>query len=64
MNARGHNQAVRILTVIQMGVGLAIVAVTLARGGGPLSLGVIVGLALFAAGFARWRLQEKIGGRQ
>lgn len=60
--ATGHDRAVRILTVLQMGVGLAIVVVTLVRGGGPLSVGVIVGVALAAVGYARWRLQERIGG--
>jgi len=60
--ATGHDRAVRVLTIVQVGLGVAIVAVTLVRGGGPLSLGVIIGLALIAVGFARWRLQERIGG--
>ena len=60
--ATGHDRAVRVLTIVQVGLGVAIVVVTLARGGGPLSLGVIIGLALIAVGFARWRLQERIGG--
>ena len=60
--ATGHDRAVRVLTFVQVGLGVAIVAVTLVRGGGPLSLGVIIGLALIAVGFARWRLQERIGG--
>lgn len=60
--ASGHDRAVRALTIVQVGLGVAIVAVTLVRGGGPLSLGVIIGLALIAVGFARWRLQERIGG--
>lgn len=62
--ATGHDRAVRILTIVQVGLGVAIVAVTLVRGGGPLSLGVIIGLALIAVGFARWRLQERMGEDQ
>jgi len=36
-----------------VGLGLAILAVTLARGGGPLATGLVVGVLLVAAGVGR-----------
>lgn len=57
-----HDKVIRLFSVVQVLLGIAIIAVTLVRGGGPLSLGVILGVALIAVGVARQRLQGKIGG--
>lgn len=57
-----HDKVIRLFSVLQIVLGMAIIVVTLARGGGPLSLGVILGVALVAVGLARQRLQGKIGG--
>ena len=49
----GYQLAVRIFSVVIIGFGVAIVAVTLARGGGPLATGVLFGLVFMAIGAGR-----------
>jgi len=44
---RAYRASTRLIGVVTFVLGLAMVAVTLARGGGPLAVGVIAG-ALFA----------------
>lgn len=49
---RAYRHATRVLGVLLLLLGTAIVVSTVARGGGPLALGVVVGigLAVFGAG--------------
>lgn len=49
---RAYRQLTRVSGVLISGLGVTMVAVTLARGGGPLALGVILGIlfALLGAG--------------
>ena len=56
----GYQLAVRIFSVIIIGFGLAIVAVTLARGGGPTALGVIFGLLFTGVGVGRLYVSLKV----
>ena len=49
----GYQLAVRIFSVTIICFGLAIVAVTLARGGGPLSNGILFGVLFTALGCGR-----------
>jgi hypothetical protein len=49
----GYQLAVRIFSVMIIGFGLAILVVTLARGGGPLAVGIVFGLVFVALGSAR-----------
>ena len=49
----GYQLAVRIFSVTIIGFGLAILVVTLARGGGPLAVGVLFGLVFVAMGSGR-----------
>ena len=49
----GYQLAVRIFSVTIIGIGLAIVVLTLARGGGPLSMGIVFGLLFTAVGCGR-----------
>lgn len=51
--SEGYQLAVRIFSVTIIGFGLAILIVTLARGGGPLAVGVLFGLVFIALGSAR-----------
>jgi hypothetical protein len=46
----------RVLSALLCVVGVAMLASTLARGGGPLALGVIVGVLFTALGIARFWL--------
>jgi hypothetical protein len=49
----GYQLAVRIFSVTIIGFGLAILVVTLARGGGPTSVGILFGLVFVAMGVGR-----------
>jgi multisubunit Na+/H+ antiporter MnhB subunit len=59
--SKGHDRVTRLLSVLQVLVGVAVIGVTLSRGGGPLSLGVVLGIALVAVGVVRLYLQARIG---
>ena len=50
---RIYQGSVRLLSVLMIGLGVAIVVTTLARGGGLLSLGMMLGLAFVAVGGGR-----------
>ena len=54
-----HRLATLVLSVAMLVLGLAIIAVTLANGGGPLALGILLGVLFAAAGGGRlyvtWR---------
>ena len=52
----------RIFSVVLIGFGLAILVVTLANGGGPLSTGFLMGLLFTALGVARLYLGLRSGG--
>jgi hypothetical protein len=51
--SEGYQLAVRIFAVIIIGFGLAIVVLTLARGGGPTSMGILFGLLFTGIGVGR-----------
>ena len=57
-----YDRTVKAIAVFFMVIGLVILIVTLANGGGPLSVGVLIGLAFIGIGIARWKLQSTIGG--
>lgn len=50
---RLYRGSVRILSLCFIALGLAILISTLANGGGPLSLGTLLGLAFVAVGAGR-----------
>ncbi len=50
---RIYRGAVRALSVAFVAIGLAVLALTLAAGGGPLSLGFLLGLAFLGVGAGR-----------
>ena len=55
----GYQLAVRIFSVTIIGFGVAILVVTLVRGGGPLAVGVLFGLLFIALGSARLYLSMR-----
>jgi hypothetical protein len=59
---RFYHASVRVFSVVFIVLGLAILAVTLGKGGGPLSGGVLMGVAFLAVGSGRlwvaWRMQR------
>lgn len=58
---RTYRQSVRLVSLLISGVGIALVVSTVARGGGPLALGVIVGVCFVLLGAGRAYLTG--GGR-
>lgn len=50
---RIYRGSVRTLSAVFIALGLAILVNTLANGGGPLSLGMLLGLAFVAVGAGR-----------
>ncbi|HEX8744312.1 MAG TPA: hypothetical protein VF712_14370 [Thermoleophilaceae bacterium] len=50
---RAYRHSTRVLGLVICLLGVAMVAATLARGGGPLSVGVLVGVAFAALGAGR-----------
>ena len=57
---RLYRGSVRALSLLMLGLGAAILGVTVAAGGGPLSLGVLLGLAFLAVGAARLWLAARM----
>lgn len=49
----GYQLAVRIFSVLIIGFGLAILVITVARGGGPMATGILFGVLFVAAGAGR-----------
>ncbi len=48
-----YQGSIRLLSFIFLALGLAILGSTFAHGGGPLSLGTLLGIAFLAVGGAR-----------
>lgn len=57
-----YRAAVRGFSLVFVGLGLVVLVVTLANGGGPLSLGVLMGIAFVAIGIGRLWASSRIGG--
>ncbi|HTU13831.1 MAG TPA: hypothetical protein VMF31_01415 [Solirubrobacterales bacterium] len=57
-----YDRSVRAIAVFFVIIGLVLLVMTLANGGGPLSVGVLLGLAFVGIGVARWKIQSKISG--
>lgn len=51
--SEGYRLATRFFSVVIIGFGVAIVAVTLANGGGATSFGILIGLVFVAMGCGR-----------
>ena len=55
----GYQLAVRIFSFTIIGFGLVMLVLTLARGGGPLTVGVLFGLLFIALGSGRLYLSMR-----
>lgn len=58
---RVYHGSVKGLSVLFVGLGIAILAVTLAAGGGPISVGVLMGVGFVAVGAGRLWAISRIG---
>lgn len=55
---RVYRDSVRAFSAVFVLLGLAILVSTLANGGGPLSIGVLLGVAFLAVGLLRGRFSS------
>ena len=58
--ARGrqlHSSSTRVLSIVMIVIGIALIARTLAAGGGALATGIVLGVLFVLAGVARLYLQ-------
>jgi len=51
--------ATQVLSALMIVIGLAIVVRTLAEGGGPLAVGLLIGILLTAAGVGRLYVERR-----
>lgn len=56
-----HRTSTRLLSFAMIAIGVALVARTLAAGGGGLAVGLVLGVLFVAAGAARLYLQARQG---
>jgi hypothetical protein len=54
-----HRVATRAMSVVMVVLGIAILVSTLARGGGPLAIGVLLGAMFVAAGAGRLYVERE-----
>jgi len=55
-----YRGSVRALSLVMLGLGIAILVLTLVSGGGPLSLGILLGIAFVAVGAGRLWLASRM----
>lgn len=53
-----HRASTRVMSVAMVVIGVALIVVTLVKGGGPLAVGVLMGLLFVGAGSARLWLER------
>jgi hypothetical protein len=58
---RLYRGAVRVFSLVFVVVGLAVLVVTLANGGGPISVGFLIGIAFVGVGVGRLWVGERMG---
>jgi hypothetical protein len=56
-----HGVATRVLSVLMVVLGVALLATTIARGGGPLAVGMLLGVLFVAAGLGRLYVERERG---
>jgi hypothetical protein len=57
-----YQGSIRLLSIVFLGLGLTILVSTFANGGGPLSIGTLLGVAFLAVGVARLWLSGSFRG--
>ncbi|HMU28286.1 MAG TPA: hypothetical protein PKA56_06605 [Solirubrobacterales bacterium] len=57
-----YDRSIRAFSIVYTVIGVIILAMTLVRGGGPLSIGFLIGLAFIGVGVGRYVIQRRITG--
>jgi hypothetical protein len=58
-----HRATTRLLSVVLVGLGVAMIVSTLVHGGGAAAFGILLGVLFIMAGFGRLYVAAKIGRR-
>jgi hypothetical protein len=58
---RIYHGSVRVFSLVFLVLGVVILVATLAAGGGPLSVGVVMGIAFVAVGAGRLWVSSRVG---
>lgn len=56
----GYGRAIRGFSVLMIGLGIALLVMTLAAGGGPASVGFLIGIAFVGVGAGRLWVQSRM----
>jgi hypothetical protein len=59
---RAYRGTVRVFSLVFVAIGLAVLVTTLANGGGPASVGFLMGVAFVAIGAGRLWASSRMGG--
>jgi hypothetical protein len=59
-----YDRSIRAFSAVYAVIGVVILAMTLVRGGGPLSVGFLIGLAFIGVGVGRYLVQRKMTGEE
>ena len=61
MKPRGvYDRSIRAFSLLYVVIGVVILGLTISRGGGPISVGALIGIAFVAVGIGRYLLQRRI----
>ena len=52
---RAHRASTRVIGIVTFLLGLTLIGITIARGGGPLAVGVVAGVLFVILGAVRYR---------
>jgi hypothetical protein len=56
-----HRTTTRVMSTLMVILGVAMIGSTIARGGGPLALGILLGVLFVAAGLGRLYVAGRMG---
>ena len=56
---RAYRASTRLIAAVMFVLGLAMITITLARGGGPLAVGVVAGVLFVILGVIRYRFAPR-----
>lgn len=56
-----HRASTQLLSLVLIGIGIALIARTIAGGGGALAIGIILGVLFMAAGSGRLWVSRRSG---
>ena len=56
---RAYRASTRLIAIVTFFLGLAMITITLARGGGPLAVGVVAGLLFVVLGAIRYTVASR-----